>query len=126
MKTNAIYCVSIASGSILSFLYCGFTVASKGDWPWKHGAQDLVKNIVATFMIGSFFCGSNVGDGAASVFLGELGTVVGGPIFVIGSVVVANISGIIQGEWTSVGTKAKVWMGIGLLLPCLSIVAFGL
>lgn len=121
MKLNAIYCVSVASGGIPNLLYCGFTVARNGDWPMKHGPADLVKNVGLTAVMGFLWFGSNVAFGAAASMLGDLGTVVGFPIYIIGMVIVANVSGMVQGEWQGAGTKAKIWMGTGLALLILAI-----
>lgn len=121
MQLNAIYCVSVASGGIPNLLYCGYTVARKGDWPMKHGTADLVKNVMLTAVMGVLWFGSNVAFGAAASMLGDLGTVVGFPIYIIGMVIVANVSGIVQGEWNGASKKAMAWMGTGLALLVLAI-----
>lgn len=121
MKLNAIYCVSIAAGGIPNLLYTGFTVARNGDWPMKHGAGAFVKNVLLAATMGILWFGSNVAFGAAASMLGDLGTVVGFPIYIIGMVIVANVSGIVQGEWKGAGSKAKLWSGVGLVLLVLAI-----
>jgi len=121
MKLNAIYCVSIAAGGIPNLLYSGFRVARNGDWPMRHGAGAFVKNVLLAAVMGILWFGSNVAFGAAASMLGDLGTVVGFPIYIIGMVIVANVSGIVQGEWNGAGFKAKVWMACGLVLLVLAI-----
>eukprot|EP00931_Biecheleriopsis_adriatica_P116080 TRINITY_DN91781_c0_g1_i1.p1 TRINITY_DN91781_c0_g1~~TRINITY_DN91781_c0_g1_i1.p1 ORF type:complete len:363 (-),score=57.50 TRINITY_DN91781_c0_g1_i1:210-1298(-) len=121
MKLNAIYCISIAAGGIPNLAYTSWKVMSNGDRPWKHGVSAFAKNLSLTAVMGVLWFGSNVAFGAASSMLGDLGATIGFPIYIIGMVVVANVSGIVQGEWKGAGAKAKVCMVVGLALLVLAI-----
>merc|ERR1712066_1177616 len=99
----------------------------KGECPFSLSAMSWVKSLLTTLLMGILWFGSNVAYGVATTELaGDLGTVVGWPIYIIGMVIVANVSGVITGEWKVAGCIAKSWMGVGLLILCLAIVAVGL
>jgi L-rhamnose-H+ transport protein len=127
MRTNAIYCVSIVAGSVPNLVYCTYIMRTKGEFPFAHGASALLKSVLATVAMGILWFGSNVAYGVATTLLpGDLGTVVGWPIYIIGMVLFASISGIVQGEWRGTRCTTKAWMAVGLTILCLAIVAVGL
>jgi len=127
LGTNAIYCVSIASGSIPNLAYCAYIMFKKRESPFVHGGAAFVKNLLLTAIMGFLWFGSNIAYGIATTLLpGDLGTVVGWPIYIIGMIIFANVSGILQGEWNGTGHVAKAWMAVGLAILCLAIVAVGL
>jgi len=127
LSTNATYCVSITSGAVPNLAYCGYVVMKKGDFPFVHGWAAVAKSIMVTATMGILWFGSNIAYGVATTLLpGDLGTVVGWPIYIIGMIIFANVSGIVQGEWNGAGGAAKAWMAVGLIILCLAIVAVGL
>lgn len=127
MGTNAIFAISIACGGVPNLIYCGYIMLSKGECPWSHGYVSGVKALLTTAVMGVLWFGSNVSYGVATTQLpGDLGTEVGWPIYIIGMVLVANISGVVTGEWKLAGRTARAWMGVGLSILCLAIVAVGL
>lgn len=127
MSTNAIYCVSVASGGVPNLAYCVYVMTKNGEFPFRHGAGQLLRNVMTTACMGVLWFGSNIAYGVATTTLpGDLGTVVGWPIYIIGMVLFANVSGIVQGEWKGASRYAKAWMGVGLVILCLAIIAVGL
>merc|ERR1712146_210835 len=99
----------------------------KGECFFSQGAASWVKSVLTTGLMAVLWFGSNVAYGVATTELpDELGTVVGWPIYIIGMVLVANVSGVVTGEWKQARNTAKIWMGVGLLILCLAIVAVGL
>lgn len=127
MSINAIYAVSIASGSIPCLLFCGYTMVKQGTNPFAYSRSSWVQSVLRALSMAVLWLGSNVTYGVATVELaGDLGAVIGWPIYIIGMVIFANVSGIISGEWKKAGRTAQLWMGLGLVILCLAVGAVGL
>jgi len=68
-----------------------------------------------------FWFGSTVMYGVATVKLGELGTVLGWPLFMSLIVVTASIWGIVTGEWRNSGRQPLRIMSVGVAVLVLAI-----
>lgn len=127
MGVNAIYAVSIATGSLPCLSYCGFRMVQQGTNPFAYSLRSWIHAVSTATLMSTLWLGSNIAYGVATVELaGDLGAVVGWPIYIIGMVIFANIGGILSGEWRKACLPAKLWMGFGLAVLCLAVVAVGL
>lgn len=89
--------------------------------------KESSKNLTYIAIMAIVYCASLIIYGLGAFQLGNLGTSVGFAIFQTGCIMVANIIGIITGEWENASNKSKNWMYGGLLLMTIGIVivAFG-
>jgi hypothetical protein len=57
--------------------------------------------------------------------LGDLGNVVGWPLYINGMILTGNVSGLLTGEWSGASAAAKRWMGAGVAVLFASVVVIG-
>jgi hypothetical protein len=60
-----------------------------------------------------------------AAMLGDLGAVVGWPLYMNAQIIAANCGGVAVGEWKGTSTEARKWMGSGLFALCISVVIIG-
>jgi L-rhamnose-H+ transport protein len=57
--------------------------------------------------------------------LGELGTAVGWPVLMTTMVLVANLWGVLTGEWKNADKRAFRYLGLGLVLMVTALIVMG-
>lgn len=102
---NAVWVPLLAGGALPNVLYCAYLLVGKRTGP-KYTEQKTFDNWVLAFAMAVLWFGSSVLYGAATVFLGDLGPVVGWPVFMSLIVIVASVLGVLTGEWRQAGSKA--------------------
>lgn len=123
--TNLIWLLMLGAGSIPNIIYCALLMGrnhtasllhAPGSWPsWgRCGAMGLLWG-------GSIFV-----YGAATPRLGALGPSVGWPLSLAVGLVVANLMGVILGEWKRAASPAVRLMSAGLAILLSAIVLCGI
>jgi hypothetical protein len=78
--------------------------------------------------MGLLWFGGNIAYGVGgSLIPGTSGAVIGWPIFMVGMVLCANVTGVLYGEWSGTSTKTTYYLVFGLatLLVATVVIAFG-
>ena len=81
---------------------------------------------IAVAMAVLWFGGFVVYGAGTNFFPGSLGTVVGWPINMTTQIMVANVSGVIGGEWRNARPRARSFMKGGLFVLVVAIVFIGM
>jgi L-rhamnose-H+ transport protein len=123
--TNVIWLFMLGAGSIPNIVYCGWLVKSRREgrlfanpgsgaaWAWSIG-------------MGLLWGGSIFLYGAATPLLGDIGPSIGWPLSLAVGLLVANLMGVLLGEWRGAATNAVIWMrsGIAVLLVAIALCAW--
>jgi len=118
---NAVWLPLMLAGGIPGLIYCGYLVSKNhtgerfrrpetGGYWWLAGLMAL------------FWFGSTLLYGIGAGMLGDLGTVLGWPVFMSLIVITASVHGLRTGEWEGVGKDPVRQMHKGLVILILAIV----
>ena len=126
-QVNALWVVVMIPVGLVNLLWYGYTVHTEGSWH-KFTADDaktIGVNIAASALMGLLWFGGTVLSGVGEIFIGDLGAVIGWPVYTTVMVLTSNTVGIVQGEWRGASEAAKRWMGGGILIMVCAIVTIG-
>jgi len=118
----AILAVAVSSGFVVNAAYCIYLLVRNRSWNAPHPAGILLTILMGfLWMFGMFF----YGIGQTSI--GQLGPVLGWPLFMTVIVLVANAWGIATGEWRDAGRSAYRYLAAGnaLMIVALVVIAWG-
>jgi L-rhamnose-H+ transport protein len=122
---NAVLLPVMVAGGVSNLAYCVYLMRKK-----RSGGRFLVTGTGSYWLLAAlmavFWFGSTAIYGAATVKLGELGTVFAWPAFMSLIVIAAVLWGVVTGEWANAGRKPVRMMGVGVLMLIFAIVFFGL
>ena len=123
---NAIWAVLFTSGGVLNILYCAYLLGVNKTASY-YKAKGSLKNLIFLFLMSAIWIGSFILYGVGATMMGTWGTVFGWPVYMILAIAVANLWGIIQGEWhgTSFETKMLMAKALGILFFAAVIFIFG-
>ena len=123
---NAIWALFFTVGSTINIGYCIFLIVRnknmgqfKSNMSFKNIQWGL---IMAVLWIVSFYI-----YGVSTVKLGNLGNVIGWPLFMSISIIAGNLWGVWKGEWKGATLKSKRYlkMGIFVLIVAIVVIASG-
>jgi L-rhamnose-H+ transport protein len=119
---NALWLPVEASGFVATLLYCMYLLRRNQTWSlyWVSRSHWLIALVMAAFFMAGL---SLYGLGAAR--LGEMGAILGFPVFMSTVVVTGNVAGLLTGEWRGSPRTAYIYGIVGLVLLILSIVCIG-
>ena len=113
--TDAIWVPLLAGGAVPNLLYCVYLL-TKRKTAANYTPTTFTRNLPLTFAMGALWFGSSVLYGIATRFLGELGPVVGWPLFMSLIVIVATLLGLWTGEWRGAARSALRVQGLAVLV----------
>ena len=122
---NAAFLPLMLAGGVPSFLYCSYLVRKNHNEPRFWAAGTLPYWFLTALMAFLWF-GSTILYGAATTNLGQLGTVLGWPLFMSVIVITAAVWGMITGEWRGSGNKPRIVMscGVSILVVAIFVLSF--
>lgn len=113
--TDEIWVPLMAGGAVPNLLYCIYLLIKRGSAA-SYTAPSFARNLPLAFAMGLLWFGSSVLYGIATVFLGELGPVVGWPLFMSLIVIIATLLGLWTGEWRGAARSAFRIQGFAVLV----------
>jgi L-rhamnose-H+ transport protein len=113
--TDAIWVPLLVGGAMPNVLYCIYLLA-KRETAANYTPPSFVRNLPLACAMGILWFGSSVLYGISTVFLGELGPVVGWPLFMSLIVIVATLLGLWTGEWRGAAKSAFRVQGFAVAL----------
>lgn len=120
----AVWPVGLAGGLIPNVAYSVYLLFRNRSW----GAFRIAHpDVWFSGLMGVVWMGAVAIYGMSAAYLGALGTSVGWALFQIFMIMTANVSGVVTGEWTSAGKKARalLWAGLALLAVATVIISLG-
>jgi L-rhamnose-H+ transport protein len=123
-STNLIWVLMLGGGAVSNLGFCVFLLAKNGTarkFAQPRGLRLYSLGLVMAVLWG----GSIFVYGAATPKLGSLGPSIGWPLSLATGLLVANIAGLLLGEWKGVPRRALGWMfsGIGILVAAIVILS---
>lgn len=119
---NAIWLPLMAAGAIPNLLYCAFLL-KKNNTREKFG-NGTNKYWALAAVMAFFWFASTIMYGVASARLGDLGPVVGWPLFMSLIVIVASVVGLMTGEWKNAGRAPVRIQSAGVVILIIAVVVF--
>ncbi len=125
LAANAVWAPALAAGFLPNALYSIYLLSRKKTWG-KYVAEDgAVFHFLGASAMGLLWFGGTCLYGVGAATMGAPGAVVGWPIFVTMNVIMMSLLGVLTGEWSGAGSKARVlsWAGTGVLVVAMIVVA---
>jgi L-rhamnose-H+ transport protein len=122
---NAAFLPLMLAGGIPSLIYCSYLIL-KNKNAHQFGAAETAHHWFLTALMALLWFASTILYGAATTNLGELGTVLGWPLFMSVIVITAAAWGLVTGEWKGSGSTPRILMaaGVGILIAAIFVLSF--
>lgn len=119
--SDAIWASLLIGGAIPNVLYCVYLL--RKNRTSANFSANSGRNTMLAFAMAVLWFGSSILYGVATAFLGNLGKVVGWPLFMSLIVILAGVLGLATGEWKGSDPRALRMQGLAtLILICAVIV----
>jgi L-rhamnose-H+ transport protein len=114
-SVNAVWMVALAAGFIANAIYTMRLLSKNRTWG-NFAAPDSGRGWVIGFFMAVFWTGGLVlyGQGASS--MGQLGSVIGWPVFMATMIIISSLWGFASGEWKGANSRAKGLMFAGFIV----------
>lgn len=122
---NAVWLPLLAAGAIPNIAYCIFLLSRQHSWV-NFRIRETPSYLGLAMLMAILWFFSTALYGIATTRLGELGIVVGWPVFMSLIVVTAGILGMITGEWKQSGATPVTLQIVGMLLLVLAVITLSL
>lgn len=123
-STNVIWLLMLGAGSIPNISYCAYLMRRNGTGKLLV-TRGAASSLALSSTMGLLWGGSIFLYGAATPRLGDIGPSIGWPLSLAVGLLVANLMGLLLGEWRGVALPAtrKMAYGVGTLLVAILICA---
>ncbi|MBS1799507.1 MAG: hypothetical protein JSS95_06735 [Acidobacteria bacterium] len=119
--TNLIWLLMLGGGALSNLGFCAYLLR-KGKTAWKFTMPGSARLYILGALMAALWGGSIFVYGAATPRLGALGTSIGWPLSLATGLLVANVVGLLLGEWKGVPRRALGWMVSGIAVLMVAIV----
>lgn len=119
---NAIWVPLMLAGAIPNILYCVYLMNKNGTG--KKFSSGGASYWMLALLMAFFWFASSIMYGVSSSKLGELGPVLGWPVFMSLIVIVASVVGILTGEWKDAGKGPVRIQAAGVVILIIAVVVF--
>jgi L-rhamnose-H+ transport protein len=124
MAANSIWVVALFGGFLVNASYCALLATKNRTWG-LHTMQGTRRYYLYALIMGVLWAGSIAVYGMAITNMGKLGPSVGWAIFMSASIFVANMLGIVTGEWKGAAKTTLRIMAAGLIVLLIGICVVG-
>jgi L-rhamnose-H+ transport protein len=127
MASNTIWPLCLTAGFILNAAYPIYLLTKNKTWGLYRTATPPPSHWSWTSLMGVLCFGSFLVYGAGAEALGDLGGIVGWPLFMSMALITSNTLGALSGEWKGAPRKAHVYsiIGIGFLIVAIVVISTG-
>jgi len=120
---NAVWLPLLSAGALPNLFYCIYLLSRKRTWTNFQDSHAPLYSLFALIMAILWFFSTAL-YGTATRWLGDLGVVVGWPVFMSMIVITASLLGMVTGEWKRSGKRPIALQFLGMLLLVLAVVTF--
>jgi L-rhamnose-H+ transport protein len=117
----ATFAIAVTAGFLVNAAYCVYLLGKNKTWG-KGLPEDRGRNFLFAFGMGFLWFMGFYLFGVGKSQLGELGGEVGWPIFMSLQVLVANVWGLVTGEWKNADRRAFRYLSAGLAIIIAAVV----
>ncbi len=123
--SSAIWAPALAAGFLPNALYPVYLLCKKKTWSRYGGSGVSILYFLGASLMGLLWYGGISLYGVGAGMMGPLGAVLGWPVFMSMNIIVANVLGMLTGEWagTSGTARCLCWSGILVLIVAIIVVA---
>lgn len=125
MSSNLIWALALGAGFLANAGYCVYLLRKNHTWGVLTQADISVNYWLGAILMGAvwFFGIAFYGMGATA--MGDLGAVLGWPLFMAMNIAAANVWGAVSGEWKGASrrTYGYSWAGVGVLLIAIYVIS---
>ena len=128
LSSNAIWSIAVGAGSLCNMFWCVYKMYRNNDYAvFGENAtyKDICRELAIGALMGLLWFGGTAGYGSGASIMGDLGTVLGWPIFIDGMILTANITGVLSGEWSGTSKKTKQVMSASILVLSCAVIIIG-
>jgi L-rhamnose-H+ transport protein len=111
----------LAGGAIPNVVYCVYLLR-RNNSARNYKLANLGRNGMFAFVMSVLWFGSSILYGIATVLLGELGPVVGWPLFMSLIVIMASVLGVWTGEWRDARPNALRMQSIAVAILVVAVI----
>ena len=122
MASNAIWPLCLTAGFLCNAAYPIYLLSRNETWRLYRKATPGLSHWFWASLMGVLCFGSFVVYGAGAETLGELGGIVGWPLFMSMALITSNALGALSGEWKGAPRKAHGYFVLGICLLVVAIV----
>ncbi len=122
--SNLIWLLMLTGGAVANLGFCAYLFRQNKTWG-KYTQPGSASLFGLTLVMGLLWGGSIFVYGSAAPKLGKLGPAIGWPLSLSVGLLTANLCGIFAGEWRFSRAVERVFMGVGLFILIIAIVALG-
>jgi L-rhamnose-H+ transport protein len=122
---NAAFLPLMFAGGVPSFIYCTYLLRKNNNLN-RFQAAGTSSYWILTLLMAVLWFGSTILYGAATTNLGQLGVVLGWPLFMSVIVISAAVWGAITGEWRGSGSRPRIVMvgGVAILVIAIFVLSY--
>jgi L-rhamnose-H+ transport protein len=123
---NAIWALAVSAGAVANIAYTLYLLFRNGTWN-RFGARGSAMNYVFAAVMGSLWMAGISVYGSGATALGNLGAVIGWPLFMSMVIITGNIWGFATGEWRDAPRAASRTnlAGVAVLIAAIIVIAVG-
>jgi L-rhamnose-H+ transport protein len=122
--SNLIWLLMLGAGTVANLGFCAYLLGRNRSWP-KFLQPDRARLGSLSVVMGVLWGASIFVYGLAAPKLGQLGPAIGWPLSLIAGLLVANLCGVLTGEWKTSRRADRRWMVAGLMALLLAIGTLG-
>eukprot|EP00047_Mylnosiga_fluctuans_P015532 m.47342 g.47342 ORF g.47342 m.47342 type:complete len:351 (+) comp5969_c0_seq2:40-1092(+) len=127
-SNNTIWALAVVGGFVANSVYCCYLLFKNKTWAC-YGQDTLgvrLRNTLLGVLMGVLWFGGNTLYGIGVSLIGDLGTVIGWPMFLSAMIVAANVFAIATGEWRGISRTPVLWTVAGLFLQIVAVVVISI
>ncbi|HEX7730184.1 MAG TPA: L-rhamnose/proton symporter RhaT [Terracidiphilus sp.] len=117
---TAIWLPMLAGGAIPNLLYCIYLLRKQGTAS-NFRAKASASHWLLTLCMALLWFGSSLLYGISSGLLGDLGAVIGWPVFMSLIVIIATVVGVLTGEWREASKRALQTQAVAVVVLVLAV-----
>ena len=110
-------------GWVVNTLYCCYLFRKNGSAKSFFKCSPVSNSFKGILMSVLFVAGALLYTIAVTIYVPNIGTIVGWPVFLSATIIVSNLLGVVSGEWRGVGRRAFIWLysGVALLIVAVTL-----
>ncbi len=112
---NAVWMVALTGGFIANALYTGFLLTRNKTWS-NYTLPKTSRFWLYGLIMGVLWTGGVVLYGRGAASMGQVGAVIGWPLFLAVMILASTIWGFVTGEWKGSSNRAKQYMVAGMVI----------
>lgn len=123
---NAIWALAVGGGSIANIVYTLFLLSRNRSWG-GFAASGSGRNFILAIVMGALWMAGVSVYGAGATALGDLGAVMGWPLFMSMVIITGNVWGFATGEWKQAPAAAMRlnFVGVAVLILAIAVISIG-